>query len=96
MHARVATFQLGEDPEAMIAQVREDSEGETFPPGLEGAQGLLLLVDRENSSAMAIVFFESEEALRRGDDTLNAMSPAGTGASRTGVAFYEVAAQRMR
>ena len=41
-----------------------------------------------------ITFFDDEEALRRGDEALNAMSPSG-GGSRTAVEFYEVAIQRM-
>ena len=41
---------------------------------------------------MAISLFETEEDLRRGDETLNAMSPPGDGMGRrTSVEIYEVA-----
>ena len=42
---------------------------------------------------MAISLFETEEDLRKGDETLNAMSPPGDGmGQRTSVEMYEVAA----
>jgi hypothetical protein len=42
---------------------------------------------------MAISLFATEEDLRRGHETLNAMSPPGDGmGQRTSVEMYEVAA----
>jgi hypothetical protein len=38
---------------------------------------------------MGIVMFETEEALKRGDEALNAMSPGG-GGTRSNVEFYEM------
>src|SRR5206468_382232 len=58
------------------------------PPGLEGAK-MLMLVDRGSGKGIGITLFESEEAMRRGDEALNAMNP-GTGGQRTSVEFYEV------
>ncbi len=95
MHARVATFELGEGVDQMIDSVREDVEsGGGPPPGLEDAKGMMMLVDRAKGKTMAIVLFDSEDAMKRGDEALNAMSPSG-GGRRTSVDFYEVPIQRM-
>jgi hypothetical protein len=94
MHARIATFELGEAPDEMIEQVRSDLESGSLPAALEDAKGMMLLVDRGNRKAMAVVLFESEEAMKRGDEALNSRSPSG-GGHRTGVEFFEVAIQRM-
>jgi len=93
MHARVATFELGEAPDEMIEQVRGDVESGSLPAGLEDVKGMMLLVDRGNGKAMAVMLFESEEAMKHGDEALNARSPSG-GGHRTGVEFFEVAVQR--
>ena len=61
------------------------------PTGLEGAK-MLMLVDRETGKGLGITLFESEEAMRRGDEALNAMSPGST-ERRTSVEFYEVPVQ---
>jgi hypothetical protein len=64
--------------------------GET-PPGLEGAK-MLMLVNRETGKGLGVTLFESEEAMRRGDEALNTMNPGGT-ERRTAVEFYEVPVQ---
>lgn len=94
MHARVATFNLGESVDETINQVRGDVESDSRPPGLEDAKGMMMLVDRSSGKSIGITFFDDEEALKRGDEALNAMSPSA-GGSRTGVEFYEVAVQTM-
>jgi hypothetical protein len=71
-----------------IASVRSEVEAGEAPPGLEGAK-MLMLIDRQSGKGMGITLFESEEAMRRGDEALNAMSPGG-GGRRTSVEFYEV------
>lgn len=49
------------------------------------------MVDRAGKT-LVISFFESEEEMRKGDETLNAMTPpAGMKDSRTSVQEYEVA-----
>jgi hypothetical protein len=50
---------------------------------------MLMLVNREKGKSVGIVMFETEEALKRGDEALNAMSPGG-GGSRTSVEYYEM------
>jgi hypothetical protein len=92
MYARIATFQG--DPanvDDAIDMVRTQVESGAPPPGLEGAK-MLMLVNRENGKGLGVTLFESEEAMRRGDEALNAMTP-GAGGQRTSVEFYEVPVQ---
>ena len=92
MHARIATFES--DPanvDDAISVVRGQVESGETPPGLEGAK-MLMLVNRETGKGVGITLFESEEAMRRGDEALNAMNPGGT-ERRTSVEFYEVPVQ---
>jgi len=93
MHARVARFELGEDVERMVEEVRRDTESDAPPAGLEDAKEVMLFVDRANGSGMAVILFESEEAMKRGDEALNSMSPGGS-VRRTAVEFYELAVRR--
>jgi hypothetical protein len=89
MHARIATFES--DPanvDDAISMVRAQVESGETPPGLEGAK-MLMLVNRETGKGVGITLFESEEAMRRGDEALNAMNPGGA-ERRTSVEFYEV------
>jgi hypothetical protein len=85
MYARVATFDgdVGET----VDRIREDIESGEVPAGLEGAK-LLMLVDRASGKMISVTLFETEDAMRRGDETLNAMSPTGD-ATRSSVEFYE-------
>jgi hypothetical protein len=88
MYARVATFES--DPSSIdgaIEMVRNEVAGET-PAGLEGAK-MLMLVDRKSGKGIGVTLFDSEEAMRRGDEALNAMSPGGT-ERRVSVEFFEV------
>jgi hypothetical protein len=89
MYARVATFES--DPSRVddaIAMVRSRVESEETPPGLEGAK-MLMLVNRETGKGVGITLFESEDAMRRGDQVLNEMNPGGS-ERRTSVEFFEV------
>jgi hypothetical protein len=89
MYVRVATFNMSEGLDEAIAQVKDDVEKDNRPPGLEDAKGMMMLVDRESGKSIGITMFETEEALQRGDEALNAMSPTG-GGSRSSVEFYEM------
>lgn len=95
MYARVATFES--DPSQVddaIARVRSEVESDRTPPGLEGAK-MMMLVNRETGKGLGITLFESEEAMRSGDEALNAMNPGGT-ERRTSVEFFEVPLQTVR
>ena len=92
MYARIATFES--DPAKVddaISMVRGEVESGDTPPGLEGAK-MLMFVNRETGQGLGVTLFESEEAMRRGDEALNAMNPGGT-ERRTSVEFYEVPVQ---
>jgi hypothetical protein len=92
MYARVATFES--DPSTVddaIGMVRGEVESGEVPAGLEGAK-MLMLVNRESGKGVGITLFESEEAMRRGDAALDAMSP-GASERRTAVEFFEVPVQ---
>jgi hypothetical protein len=92
MYARVAVFES--DPanvDDAIERVRSDVESDDTPAGLEGAK-MLMLVNRETGKGFGVTLFESEEAMRRGDEALNAMNPGGS-ERRTSVEFYEVPVQ---
>jgi hypothetical protein len=94
MYARIATFES--DPariDEAINVVRGEVEGDT-PEGLEGAK-MMMLVNRETGKGLGVTIFDSEEAMRRGDEALNAMSP-GASERRTSVEFYEVPVQTIR
>ena len=92
MYARVATFESDPaDVEDAISMVRSEVDSQQTPPGLEGAK-MLMLVDRATGKGIGVTLFDSEEAMRRGDEALNAMSP-GSGERRTAVEFYEVPVQ---
>jgi hypothetical protein len=50
---------------------------------------MLMLVNRESGKGVGVTLFETEDAMRRGDEALNAMNPGGT-ERRMSVEFYEV------
>ncbi|MEA2622646.1 MAG: hypothetical protein QOH61_1556 [Chloroflexota bacterium] len=92
MYARVATFES--DPthvDDAIRMVRSEVESGQTPAGLEGAK-MLMLVDRASGKGLGITLFDDEEAMRRGDEALNAMNPGST-ERRMSVEFYEVPVQ---
>ena len=92
MYARIATFES--DPSSVddaIETVRAEVESGNMPEGLEGAK-MLMLVNRETGKGLGVTLFESEEAMRRGDEALNAMNPGQT-ERRTSVEFFEVPVQ---
>jgi hypothetical protein len=92
MHARVATFEGGE-PEQIRQTVEEiKRRAESGPPEGVPAVGLLLLHRAEDGKVMNVSLFETEDDLRQGDETLNAMDPPVPGAmgQRTSVEIYEV------
>jgi hypothetical protein len=89
LYARVATFES--DPariDDVISMVRGEVESPDTPPGLEGAK-MLMLVNRQTGKGLGVTLFESEEAMRHGDEALNAMS-SGDSERRRSVEFFEV------
>jgi hypothetical protein len=66
--------------------VRASVESGDTPEGLQGAK-MLMLIDGDSGKGLGVTLFESEEAPRRGDEALDAMSPGGS-ERRTSVEFY--------
>jgi hypothetical protein len=92
MYARVATFESDATRiDEAISMVRSEVESDQTPHGLEGAK-MLMLVDRKSGKGVGITLFDDEEAMRRGDEALNAMNPEGT-ERRISVEFFEVPVQ---
>ena len=86
--ARVVSFE-GVSAERMEELRREISEGEQ-PEGLDATE-FLVLHDPESERSLAILFFDDEEAYRRGDAILDAMPTGDTPGRRTSVSRYDVA-----
>jgi hypothetical protein len=74
----------------MVEEINRRSEG--GPPEGVPAVGLLILHSPEQGRVMAISLFETEDNLKQGDSTLNAMDPPVPGGlgPRTSVDLYEV------
>ena len=86
--ARVVTFE-GVNKERIEEMKREMDEGER--PDDVPATEIIVLHDPEAEQSVAILFFDSEDDYRRGDEALNAMPAGDTPGRRTSVAKYEVA-----
>ena len=86
--ARVVTFE-GVDKKRMEEMDREMREGQ--PPEGFPATEILVLHDPEAEKSLTILFFETEEDYRRGDEVLNAMPAGDTPGRRTSVTKYNVA-----
>ena len=86
--ARVVSFDgvTDERVEELRQRIASGSQPENLP-----ASEMLLLHDPDAGSAMAILFFESEDDYRTADQTLNAMPSDETPGSRASVGKYQVA-----
>ena len=61
------------------------------PPEGVPAKEIILLHDPDAEKSLVLLFFDSEEDYRQGDEALNAMDAGETPGQRAGVAKYEVA-----
>ena len=86
--ARVVTFE-GVSKERMEEMDREMREGQP-PDGFPGKE-IVVLHDPEAEQSLVIVFFETEDDYRRGDEMLSAMPAGDTPGRRTSVTKYDVA-----
>jgi hypothetical protein len=86
--ARVVTFE-GVDA-GRIAEMKREIEGGERPEELPATE-IMILHDPEAERSLAILFFDTEEDYRRGDEVMNAMPAADTPGKRTSVTKYEVA-----
>jgi hypothetical protein len=86
--ARVVTFEgVSKDRiEEMQREMREGGRPEGVP-----ATEIVVLHDPEAEKSQVILFFETEDDYRRGDEVLNAMPASDTPGRRTSVTKYDVA-----
>jgi hypothetical protein len=91
-YVRIATFEA--DEAALDAFRSEVSSAEGPPEGVP-AKSIMLLADRSGGKLAFVVRFDSEENLRKGNETLEAMSPpTGRTMRRISVESYEVVLER--
>jgi hypothetical protein len=94
MYARVAKWEGGEADALRRSAEEIRAEAGSGPPEGVPAKGFMMLVDPEGGRSIGIVLFETEEDLRKGDETLNSMSPGSDAIGRrTSVEMYEVAVE---
>jgi hypothetical protein len=86
--ARVVTFE-GVSKDRMEEMNREMSEGEQ-PEGFPATE-VVALHDPEAEKSLVILFFETEDDYKTGDEMLNAMPAGETPGRRTSVTKYNVA-----
>jgi hypothetical protein len=86
--ARVVSFE-GVSKERMEEMKREMAEGDRRPEGMPATE-FIMLHDPESEKSVAILFFETEDDYRSGDEMLNAMPAEDTPGRRTSVTKYDV------
>lgn len=92
MYARIARFEGGEADAIRQSAEETKARADSGPPEGLPAKGFMMLIDPDNGRGLGITLFETEDDLRKGDEVLNSMSPAGDGmGSRASVESYEVA-----
>jgi hypothetical protein len=65
--------------------------GEGAPPEGMNPTEIMVLHDAQAEQALVLVFFDSEEDYRKGDEILSAMPAGETPGRRTSVAKYDLA-----
>jgi hypothetical protein len=89
--ARVVSFDgVGKD---RIDELRRELQEGERPEGLDATE-VIVLHDAETEKSLVVLFFETEEDYRRGDEVLSAMPADETPGRRTSVARYDVAVRR--
>jgi hypothetical protein len=86
--ARVVSFE-GVSKDRIEELKREMGEGER-PEGMPATE-IVVLHDPEAQKSTVILFFETEDDYKRGDEMLNAMPADDTPGRRTSVTKYDVA-----
>jgi hypothetical protein len=73
-----------------MAEMQREMEGSERPDDVP-AKEVVVLHDPEAERSVVILFFETEDDYRRGDEALNAMPAGDTPGRRTSVEKYQVA-----
>jgi hypothetical protein len=86
--ARVVAFEgVGKD---RVEQMKREMADQEQPEGLPATE-IVVLHDPDSEMALVILFFDSEDDYRRGDEVLNAMPAGDTPGRRASVTRYDVA-----
>jgi hypothetical protein len=88
MYARVVRF-TDVDPEQFAKATAQIEESDGPPPDIP-ASSMKMLLDEAQSTAVALVFFETEEDMRKGGETLDRMDSSETPGTRASVDLCEV------
>jgi hypothetical protein len=86
--ARVVSFD-GVTADRMEEMRREMTDGEP-PEGLPATE-IIVLHDPDAERSLVVLFFDSEDDYRQGDEVLGAMPASDTPGQRTAVSRYDVA-----
>ena len=73
-----------------LEEMKGEMQGNEPPEGLP-AKEIIVLHDGEAEKSLVIVFFDTEDDYRLGDETLNAMPAGETPGRRASVTKYDVA-----
>jgi hypothetical protein len=92
MYARVVRF-TDVDPER-IAGIEADVDKREGPPADVPSKGVKMLFDEAQSTAVAVIFFETEEDMRKGSEALDQMDTGETPGTRASVDLCEVKFER--
>jgi hypothetical protein len=88
--ARVVSFD-GVSSDKM-AEMQREMQGSERPENVPATE-IVVLHDQEEEKSLVILFFETDDDYKRGDEALNAMPAGDTPGQRTSVAKYQVAAR---
>ena len=86
--ARVVSFD-GVSSDRM-AEMQKEMEGSERPENVP-AKEIIVLHDPESDKSLVVVFFDSEDDYRQGDEALSAMPATDTPGQRSSVTKYNVA-----
>jgi hypothetical protein len=91
-YVRVATFDADE---TALEMLRKEIESTGGPPEGVPAKAVTVLADRAAGKVRVVARFGSEDDLRKGSETLDAMNPPpDANMRRTAVETYEVVLER--
>ena len=86
--ARVVSFEGVS--KARMEQMQRDMRDQERPEGLPATE-IIVLHDAGSETSLVVLFFETEDDYKRGDEVLNAMPADDTPGRRASVTRYDVA-----
>jgi hypothetical protein len=89
MYARVVRF-TDVKPER-IDEIKGRASEEGGPPEGVPSSGIKVILDEDQSTAVVVQFFETEEDMRKGEEVLDQMDPSETPGTRVSVDRGEIA-----